>query len=130
MHRLSKRSLSRLKGVNPLLIAIFVDAIRNSPYDFGIPNDGGYRSTEQQKALYNKVPSVTNCDGVFNKSYHQTGNAIDIYAYINGGASWDKNIIKEIADHLIKVAKDRYNTELIWGGNFSSFYDGAHFQIS
>ena len=33
--KLSRRSLERLKGVNPLLIAIVVDSITDSPYDFG-----------------------------------------------------------------------------------------------
>ena len=34
MNQLSKRSLANLEGVNPILIAIAVDAVKTSPHDF------------------------------------------------------------------------------------------------
>lgn len=127
MYKLSKRSLSRLEGIESILIEIVKEAIKESPYDFGIPNDGGLRTAERQKELFNK--KVSRCDGYKNKSYHQTGKAFDIYAYVDGKASWNKLYLKLIARHIQKVAKDKFNTNLQWGGDWKNFKDMPHFQI-
>lgn len=129
MFRLSKRSLRRLKGVEPVLIAILTEGIKESPYDFGIPRHGGFRTESEQYLLYKQRPKVTNIDGYNRKSYHQTGRAFDIYAVIEGKPTWDHKYYKPIADHLIKIAKERFNVVLEWGGNFKSFVDLPHFQI-
>lgn len=126
-YKLSKRSLKRLNGVNSLLIAIAVDSIENSPYDFGIPQHGGKRTASEQYELYTR--KVSRLDGYQKRSYHQTGNAFDIYGYIDGKATWEEKVLKEIADHIIKTAKAQYNVDLEWGGNWESFKDMPHFQI-
>ena len=128
MYRLSKRSLGRLQDVNPLLIAIAADAIRNSPYDFGIPQHGGKRTADEQNLLFNN--KVSKCDGFIKKSYHQTGNAFDIYAYVDGKASWATKHLEPIARHIQGVAKDNYNIDLTWGGDWRGFKDMPHFQIN
>tara|TARA_R110002124_G_scaffold283449_2_gene459490 strand:- start:10917 stop:11336 length:420 start_codon:yes stop_codon:yes gene_type:complete len=139
MYRLSKRSLNRLEGVNPLLIAIIVEGIKNSPYDFGIPNHGGKRTAEEQNKLYKDKKSQR--DGYNKKSYHQSGKAFDIFLYIDGKASWDKDKLEEVSKHLKTIAT-AYNVRLTWGGDWNNngirvdkdsqehFFDGAHFQIS
>ena len=127
MNQLSKRSLARLAGVNPLLIAIVTDAVKESPYDFGIPKYGGMRAAKDQKELYDKGKS--RCDGYNKKSYHQSGNAFDIFGYHNGKATWDKQVLTAIARHIQKVARDNYKVELTWGGDWTSFVDMPHFQI-
>ena len=129
MYKLSKRSLKRLDKVNPLLIAILVDGIKDSPYDFGIPLFGGYRTAEEQNALYNKKPRVTYKDGYQNMSYHQTGNAFDIYAYVDGKATWNKKYYEPIARHLQEISMNRYGINLTWGGDWVKFKDLPHFQI-
>ncbi len=127
MYKLSNRSLERLEGVKPLLIAIAVEAVRESPYDFGIPQFGGFRTKEQQNNLYKK--GVSRADGYYRKSSHQTGRAFDIYGYVDGKATWDKDIMTAIARHIKKVALERYNVKLIWGGHWESFKDLPHFQL-
>ena len=129
MYKLSHRSLERLNGVNALLIAIAVEAIKDSPFDFGIPRHGGFRTASEQNLLYKQRPKITNKDGYYKKSYHQTGRAFDIYAYVNGKASWDKRYLEPIARHIQKVAKDRYKVNLKWGGDWKTFVDLPHFQI-
>jgi peptidoglycan L-alanyl-D-glutamate endopeptidase CwlK len=126
-YKLSKRSYQRLNGVDAILIAIVTEAVKESPYDFGIPRDGGLRTAERQKELYDK--RVSRADGTVNKSYHQTGKAFDIYAYVDGKASWDKSQLKAIAEHIMEVAKNEFNINLTWGGNWKSFQDMPHFQI-
>ena len=139
MYKLSRRSLQRLSGVTPLLIAIVVDSIKDSPHDFGIPQYGGLRTAEDQNYLYQR--GVSQRDGYVKESYHQSGKAFDIYGYVEGKATWNKDILESIAKHIIQVAKDRYGVTLIWGGDWDNdgvrvdkdpdenFFDGAHFQM-
>lgn len=127
MNQLSKRSLSRLEGVNPLLVAIAVDAVKNSPYDFGIPQYGGKRTAEEQRELFDKGKSKA--DGYNKKSYHQSGNAFDVFGYVGGKATWDRKVLTAIARHIQKVAMDNYKVKLTWGGDWKSFVDMPHFQI-
>lgn len=127
MYKLSQRSLSRLNGIEPILIEIVKDAIKESPIDFGIPNDGGLRTAERQNELYKK--GVSKLDGYNKKSYHQTGKAFDIYAYVDGKASWDRKHLTAIAEHIKEVALDKFGVKLTWGGDWKSFVDMPHFQI-
>ncbi len=127
MYKLSQRSLSRLQGVETKLLAIIIESIQHSPHDFGIPQHGGLRTAEEQKLLYNDGKSQL--DGTIKKSYHQTGKAFDIYGYVNGTATWNIEILTEIATHIIRLAKDRYNIKITWGGSWTNFKDYVHFQI-
>lgn len=132
--KFSKSSLSRLNTVNPLLKQIFLKALPTSPYDFGIPKDGGKRTAKRQNELYQQGRSIpgkiiTNADGYNKPSYHQSGNAVDIYAYVNGKPSWNVMYFAPIARHLQKVAKEHFNVNLEWGGDWT-WKDYGHFQIS
>ena len=144
MYRFSSKSLERIKYINPTLIAILKDAIKDSPYDFGIPRDGGFRTFHRQAELYARGRTtkdlidkgITGVEGRPDKSritwtlksYHMTSNAFDIYAYVNGAASWDMEYLEPIARHLIKVAAS-HGVILSWGYDLWK-KDGAHFQIS
>jgi peptidoglycan L-alanyl-D-glutamate endopeptidase CwlK len=143
MYRFSKRSRERIKDINPILIKILEEAIKTSPYDFGIPRDGGFRTYRRQEELYARgrttdqliEKGIVGIEGRPDKSritwtlksYHMTGNAFDIYAYVDG-ASWDMKYLEPIARHLIKVASD-YGIILNWGYDLWK-KDGAHFQIN
>ena len=126
MYKLSNRSLNYLQGVDAVLIEIIKEAIKDSPYDFGIPSTGGFRTAEIQNELYKK--GVSNCDGYKKKSYHQSGRAFDIYAYIDGKASWDEEIMTVIARYIQHVASIKFNIKLTWGGDWKNFKDYPHYQ--
>ena len=129
-YKFSKRSLRHLKNVEPLMIAIFTHALTHNdcPFDFGIPKTGGKRSAQTQNELFHK--GWSKLDGYTKKSYHQTGRAIDIYAYINGKLTYNKGVMTKLANHIMKIAQDKYNTKLVWGGNWTTFVDLPHFQVS
>jgi peptidoglycan L-alanyl-D-glutamate endopeptidase CwlK len=127
MYKLSKRSYERLNGIDAILIAIVTESIKESPFDFGIPRSGGLRTAEEQYILFKDGKSK--CDGFKKKSYHQSGKAFDIFAYVDGSASWDKEHLTAIARHIQKIAKDQFNVDLEWGGDWKSFRDMPHFQI-
>lgn len=148
-YKLSQRSLDRLKGVHPFLVEIIKQGIKNSPFDFGIPNYGGLRTSKDQRELYaigrtvdvGERKPVTYCDGVNKVSNHQMrkdgfGWAFDIFIYYNGKASWNVDRLEAVARHLIKWSEvisqenpEFENYYLSWGGDWSRFKDYPHFEM-
>tara|TARA_R110002153_G_scaffold152782_2_gene304502 strand:- start:1478 stop:1873 length:396 start_codon:yes stop_codon:yes gene_type:complete len=129
---LSKISLNRLEGIEPVLIDILLDGIKTSPYDFGIPKFGGLRTEEDQIKMYaiGRTTELHRSPVTWTlNSYHKTGKAFDLFAYVDGKASWDLKYLGPIAKHLQKVAMDLYCVELQWGQELWG-KDGAHFQIN
>lgn len=131
MYKLSKSSINRISGIEQILIDTLLNGIKESPYDFGIPAFGGIRTDSEQLDMYaigrtkymNRSPVTWTLN-----SYHKTGKAFDIYAYVDGKASWDLKYLEPIARHLQKVAMDMFCVELEWGFDLWG-KDGAHFQI-
>ena len=138
MYTFSKASINNMKGVGAELMLTFMHAIKVSPIDFGVPSTGGYRTAETQGYLFKTTK--TKCDGVKNKSRHQSGLALDMYAYINGGVSYEKQHLSMVAGVVLstyatlqaqgKVSKDY---KLVWGGTFDSNsldgWDMPHFEL-
>ena len=134
MQILGKRSLRRLTGVNPLLIAILTESVMESPIDFGIPLHGGRRTESEQFVLYSigrfgdTRRIVTYRDGYRRKSGHQSGNCTDIFLLIDGKSDWTPANYELVARHIQKIAKERYNVDLIWGGDWK-MKDFPHLQL-
>jgi peptidoglycan L-alanyl-D-glutamate endopeptidase CwlK len=144
MFSFSKRSIRNMTGVHPELILVFMTAIKRSPIDFGVPNDGGVRTAVRQNQMFNDQDIKTKCDGYKLISEHQIkegeefGMALDIYAYVGGKASWNKIHLAIVAGVILATAKDlkqegKINIDLKWGGTFGSTsfngWDYPHFQI-
>tara|TARA_B100001057_G_scaffold69131_2_gene62894 strand:- start:1530 stop:1982 length:453 start_codon:yes stop_codon:yes gene_type:complete len=104
--KLSKRSLSRLEGVNPKMVKVVKTAITMSKIDFGVIC--GLRTIEEQRELVAKGASQTM------KSKHLDGNAVDLMAYIGSRASWEMNLYDDIADAM-KIAADEHDIQIRWG---------------
>lgn len=124
-------------GVCPDLIIVFSEALKNSLIDFGIPEHGGLRTSGVQNQLFQK--KLSKCDGFEKISNHQTGNALDFYAYINGRASWDKIHLAIVASTIMTTAKrlkkeGKITSGLTWGGEFDSIsfhgWDYPHIEIN
>jgi hypothetical protein len=111
--RLSQRSLSRLAGVHPDLLAVTHYAIRITSVDFGIPEDGGVRTAYRQNQLVAEGKSQTL------DSRHLTGHAVDIYAYVNGAASWAMADVMAV-HYAFKNAGAALQVKLRWGGDWNS----------
>ena len=126
MFKLSAKSKERLEGVDPRIIEIIDLALTITHIDFGIPGDGGIRTAERQLELYEK--GVSKCDGYNAKSYHQTGLAFDIYAYVDGKASWDRNHLTSVAAALLQAASE-LGYKLEWGAHWWAWQDFPHFQL-
>lgn len=137
MFQFSKTSLERMQCVNHELIYVFLEAIKVSPIDFGIPQYGGVRTTEEQNGLF--ASKVSNCDGINDISNHQRGKALDFYAYVNGKASWNKVHLAMVASCILSTAKrlkkeGKISIDLKWGGTFGSDnfngWDMPHIEIA
>jgi len=105
-----------MSGVNPELVEIANLAIKITKVDFGIPQFGGIRSTEEQAQLFADGKSKAN--GTTNMSNHQSGNALDFYAYVNG-ASWQEDHLAMVACAFLQAAS-MLGYKLNWGGLWSS----------
>ncbi len=104
--KLSKRSISRLAGVNEDMVKVVTTAITLSKIDFGVIC--GLRTIEEQRELVAKGASKTM------KSKHIDGNAVDLMAYIGSRASWELNLYDDIADAM-KMAADEHDVQIRWG---------------
>ena len=124
--RLGTNSIKNLTGVDGRLIEIADLAITLSTVDFGIPSTGGLRTTEDQAELF--AEGVSKADGVNNKSYHQSGMAVDVFAYVDGKASWDKLDLSLVATAMLQAAA-QLGYPLKWGGLWKSWQDYPHFQL-
>ena len=126
-YKLGKRSLRILTTVHSDLEKIAHRAIQLTPIDFGIPSTGGYRSPEEQHELF--LDGASKCDGYTRLSNHQSGNALDFYAYIDGRANWDRENLALIACAFLQAA-NQLGIKLQWGGLWENFVDMPHIELA
>lgn len=118
MYKLSQRSMQNLSGVHPDLIAVVKRAIQITEQDFSVIE--GVRNINRQRELVAKGASTTM------NSRHLTGHAVDLAPY---PVNWDWEYFYPIADAM-KQAAEELDVDLEWGGDWKSFPDGPHFQLS
>ena len=118
--RLSERSLKRLAGVHPRLVALVREAAALSPVEFMVTE--GLRTPERQAALVRAGASRTK------RSRHLTGHAVDVAALVDGQVRWDWPLYPRIAA-AFKAAAREQGTAIIWGGDWRTLRDGPHFEL-
>ena len=126
MFRLGKNSLNNMVGVRSEMVEICHEAIRISTIDFGIPKGGGKRTAEYQNDLY--MDGKSKCDGYVSKSKHQSGDALDFYAYVDGKASWEKEHLAIIGAAFLQAAIN-LGYRIKWGGVWKGFCDMPHVEL-
>lgn len=101
--------------------------------DWGVTS--GHRTEKTQQSLYAigrtvnpHMRTVTNADGVNNKSVHQSGDAVDIVSMSGRDNGYNPGDLALIACCFFLAASE-LNIRLRWGGNFRSISDGAHLEI-
>lgn len=121
MFNLSNRSLKNLEGVHKDLVAVVMRAIEITEVDFGVIE--GVRTLSKQRKLYEQGATTTM------NSRHLTGHAVDLVAYVGRNVRWDWPLYHKIADAMKRAAFE-VGVEIEWGGDWKSFKDGPHFQLS
>lgn len=127
---LDVRSLKRLEGVHPDLVAVVIRAAEISDQSFIVTE--GLRTIERQKKLVAAGASTTL------RSRHLTGHAVDVAAFVDMDGSgdytsgdnirWDWPLYSRIASAM-KGAAFQLNIPIIWGGDWKTFKDGPHFEL-
>jgi len=123
--KFSSTSLERMAGVDPRLIEIANLALKLTKFDFGIPEHGGIRTAGEQYELFRDGKSK--CDGYNKPSNHQSGLALDVYAYVNGAASWREYHLAMVAAAMLQAAA-MLGYKLSWGGLWD-WQDMPHFEL-
>lgn len=118
---LNKKSLDRLSGVHPDLASVVKLAIELSDIDFQVIE--GVRSKARQEQLFKAGASQTL------NSRHLTGHAVDLAALVNDSIRWDWPLYFKIADAMKKAAA-QLKIKIVWGGDWRTFKDGPHFELS
>ena len=131
MLRLGSRSLKNIVGIDTRLSMVLGMVLARGKVDLTITD--GFRTVEDQRKLYAQGRSrkgniVTNTDGVKKKSYHQSGKAVDFIPYPFKGWN-DLESFKKVGEEL-KFCADFLGFKCSYGGNWNSFKDYPHFQIS
>ena len=153
MYNLGNTSNKRLNTCNSDIQLIIREAIKVTQIDFGVAQ--GERTIEQQQEYYNDGKSKINpstyitLEALLDKAKHivdgdirKKSDAVDIYAYVNGKASWDNRYLCYLGGVITSTASRLFNEELVktkirWGGNWDndgeiitdqSFQDLPHFE--
>lgn len=120
-YRLGNRSKERLEGVHPDMVAVVERAIELTEIDFTVLE--GLRTLERQETLVARGASTTL------NSRHITGHAVDLGAYVDGEVRWDWPLYHKIAEAMKQAALE-LKVDMDWGGDWKSFPDGPHYQLS
>lgn len=144
----SQVSRKRLDTAHNDLQRVFELALERSHVDFGIAQ--GERTVEQQQQYFDEGKSKVNprayetLEELLSKGKHivdgdirKKSEAVDVYAYYNGKAQWDKEHLCYIAGVVMSCAIE-LGIDLRWGGNWDSdgvvisdqsFQDLPHFEL-
>jgi peptidoglycan L-alanyl-D-glutamate endopeptidase CwlK len=83
----------------------------------------GMRTTQRQAELVASGASKTM------NSRHLTGHAVDLAASVKGEIRWDWPLYHRIASAM-KAAATELGVDITWGGDWKTFKDGPHFELS
>ena len=120
-YTLGSRSKERLLGLHEDIVSVVELAIAKTSIDFTVLE--GMRTVDRQRELVNKGASTTM------NSRHLTGHAVDLGAYVDGEVHWDWPLYHSIADAM-KEAAAELKVDMDWGGDWKSFPDGPHYELS
>lgn len=151
--KLSSRSLSRLDGVHPDMVAVVKRAIELTKVDFGVTEGTRSVATQREYVAAGKSQTMNSKHLPQSDGY---SHAVDVVAYVGGNVSWELNLYDDIADAFKQAAKEldvsikwgaAWNVSDItkWGGTMEDammhyiderrsqgrrpFIDGPHFEL-
>lgn len=124
-----KISQERLKDVHPDLVRVMHKALQDAPFPFRVID--GLRTVTRQKELVRIGASKTM------RSRHLTGHAVDIVPLVDldrdGKLETEElfnwPLIRQLAP-VVKAAATDLGVALEWGGDWKTFKDGPHWQLS
>lgn len=118
--KLTVADRDKLKGVHKDLVRVIELAAERSDRPFRVLE--GLRTIERQRQLVAKGASKTL------NSRHLTGHAVDIAPLEGGQVSWSWSLYHPLAK-IVKEAAADLRVPIEWGGDWSKFRDGPHWQL-
>lgn len=123
---LSTRDLGRLVGVHPDLVRVVRMAAVMSPVRFVVLE--GVRTVERQRELMKQGASRTMA------SRHITGHAVDLAPLLDTDGDGDVEVSWHWPHYTqlaiwVKRAAAHEQVPLAWGGDWSTFKDGPHWEL-
>jgi len=118
--KLNDRSTRCLYGVHGDLVRVVTRAAAITSLDFVVTE--GVRTLARQTELLAAHATQTL------KSRHLTGHAVDLATVLAGEVRWDWPLYHRLAEIVKQAAKDASVT-IEWGGDWTSFKDGPHYQL-
>ena len=131
MFKFGNTSKRRSEYVNNDLVLCAELALSESKYDMTIPWMGGLRTDKEQNDIFKEGNSK--CDGYDIKSYHQSGNALDIIPV--QGKYKNTRALNHFANLMLctwqkLLSEGKVKGIITWGGTFGSQgWDKPHYEI-
>ncbi len=122
-------SLQRMQGIHPDLRRVLDRALQEAPFPFRVID--GLRTVARQKELVRIGASKTM------RSRHLTGHAVDLVPLVDldrdGKLETEElfnwPLLKKLAP-FVKGAAAAEGVAIEWGGDWKSFPDGPHWQLT
>ena len=126
--KLPPSSLSKLRGVHPDLVRVVLRCADDwKDADTAFIVTCGTRTLAEQKVLIAKGASKT-----LRSRHIPTANgyahAVDLACVIKGQLKWDWPLYDRLAKRM-KAAAKAEKVPLEWGGDWTTFKDGPHYQL-
>lgn len=118
--KLNARSHRNLEGVHADLVRVIYRAAELGPLSFIVTE--GRRTLDRQRELLAAGASKTM------NSRHLTGHAVDLAVVIGKGVRWDWPLYRQLGEQVKEAAKIE-GVHIVWGGDWTSFKDGPHFEL-
>lgn len=118
--QIDQRSETSLKGIHPDLVRVVRRAAEITGTDFIVTE--GLRTKERQIQLLASGASQTM------RSRHLTGHAVDLAAKVGNEVRWDWPLYHKLAAAMKRAAHE-VGVQIEWGGDWTKFKDGPHFQL-
>jgi len=139
MWKFGLKSEERLKLLHPDLEMVLRAALPKSQFDFGI-GESSIRTIEKQRELFaagrsrtlnsRHIPAIPANPSVMGYPVPMpVSHAADLLVYSSPGElCWARNTYGVVAD-VVKREAGELGVALEWGGDWSGFFDGPHFQL-
>jgi peptidoglycan L-alanyl-D-glutamate endopeptidase CwlK len=113
---------NRLKGVHPDLQKVVAEFEKTGTVSVTV--SAGLRTKELQKKYVAEGKSKTM------NSRHLTGHAIDVLPIDSKGALIDSWVVYQKMAKEMKAAAVKLGVKITWGGDWTRFRDGPHFELN
>ena len=121
MPNFSRISKERLSSCHPILQSLFNEVIKHRDCSVIC----GYRGKEEQEKAFSEGKSKAHFGD--SKHNYSPSLAVDVMPF---PIQWnDKNGIMDFAD-FVKDTAFKLGIGIRWGGDFSNFFDGPHYELT